>query len=101
MSTNDDDIRTVLADAWREFLDVDQVSDDDNFLDIGGNSLAAMRVANRLRDKCGVEVTLSDVLGDQTFAVLVAIVEQSRRRRSESSERGAATTFQSPDSPAR
>ncbi|MBC3840497.1 acyl carrier protein [Streptacidiphilus sp. 4-A2] len=46
----------VVADTMREVLDRPQVGPEDNFFRIGGNSLAALRVAMRLSRETGTRV---------------------------------------------
>ena len=38
-------VETVLAGMWQDLLDVSRTSADDNFFDLGGNSLTATRLA--------------------------------------------------------
>lgn len=46
----------LLAGIWSEVLGVAPVSANDNFFDLGGNSLLAVRVVHRLREERGVKV---------------------------------------------
>jgi acyl carrier protein len=57
----------MLRALWCEVLRLPQVAPTDNFLDLGGNSLAAMRIASRVKDALGVDVPMSVVLGDGTL----------------------------------
>jgi hypothetical protein len=43
-----DDTEAVLAELWRELLEVDSVKPDDRLLELGGNSLIATMIANRI-----------------------------------------------------
>lgn len=43
------DIECAIADVWREFLGVDDVSITDNFYELGGHSLLAVQMVARLR----------------------------------------------------
>lgn len=47
---------------WSELLDVGPVGVNENFFDLGGQSLAAVRVATRLRETFGVDVSVADDL---------------------------------------
>ncbi len=51
-----DEIR--LARIWSEVLGVDLVGLDDNFLEIGGHSLLAIRLLGRIREAFGVELPM-------------------------------------------
>jgi len=53
----------VLA-MWRDALAFDDVTLDDNFLDLGGDSIAATRCLNLIRDAFDVEIGV-----DQLFLV--------------------------------
>ncbi|GLZ39703.1 non-ribosomal peptide synthetase [Actinokineospora sp. NBRC 105648] len=51
----------VSREIWREVLGVPRVAAGDGFLDLGGNSISAVQVATRLRQR-GVPVEPADVL---------------------------------------
>ncbi|MGC4891719.1 amino acid adenylation domain-containing protein [Micromonospora sp. DT227] len=57
-----------LREAWRVTLGVDAVHDDDNFLALGGHSLTALRVAVRVREMAGLEVSPAGCLRAGSFA---------------------------------
>ncbi|MEU4034714.1 condensation domain-containing protein [Streptomyces collinus] len=57
-----------VARIWAEVLEVDAVGVHDNFFDLGGQSLTAVRLAARLRDTFAVELALSDLYADFTVA---------------------------------
>lgn len=59
-----------LAAVWAEVLDVGAVSRADNFFEIGGDSLAANRIAAQLREEFGVELDAIAVLEAPTVAEL-------------------------------
>jgi amino acid adenylation domain-containing protein len=46
-----------VAEVWREVLGTDGIGPDDNFFDLGGNSLLLIRVAGRLKERLGSTVT--------------------------------------------
>ncbi|MDY7105944.1 MAG: amino acid adenylation domain-containing protein [Actinomycetota bacterium] len=48
----------AVAGLWREVLDVATVGPDDDFFDLGGDSLVAIRVFARIRRRFGVELPL-------------------------------------------
>lgn len=65
----------VVADIWRELLGVDRISVYDNFLDVGGHSLLAMRVVARIAKKTGARITQSS-LNLQTLEQIAADLER-------------------------
>jgi acyl carrier protein len=68
------EVEELLVTLWQEQLKVDQVAPDDNFLDLGGHSLAAMKIAARLQESLATEIPVSVVLSDLTFRQLVDAV---------------------------
>jgi acyl carrier protein len=46
----------IIAKTWQEVLGIDRVSLHDNFFDVGGHSLLAMRVIVRTEKKLGVRL---------------------------------------------
>ncbi|NGY62591.1 amino acid adenylation domain-containing protein [Lentzea sp. NEAU-D13] len=67
---------TVIADVWREVLDVEVIGRDDDFFALGGHSLAASRVVARLRDRCGVTLPMRTLFEATTPAELAAVVDR-------------------------
>lgn len=60
----------ALAAAWCEVLGLVSVGVHDDFLALGGHSLLAMRLAARLRETLGCELSAADVLEARTIAQL-------------------------------
>ena len=46
----------ILAGIWQDLLGVEQVASTDNFFDLGGDSLLAMRVQHLLKQKTGIDL---------------------------------------------
>ena len=76
----DDDTERLVAEIWTNELGRSP-GRDENFFDIGGNSLLAMRVISRLRDTFDVEVAFTGLLDDPTVAGLGKLVETLRWAR--------------------
>ncbi|AKJ30943.1 malonyl CoA-acyl carrier protein transacylase [Caldimonas brevitalea] len=74
-ATDPKDVRGVIRDIWRQVLGVDQVGLDDNFFDLGGNSLWALQIVSRVNSAFGCELHLSELLHAATVNDLSALVE--------------------------
>ncbi|MER7416461.1 condensation domain-containing protein [Micromonospora peucetia] len=64
----------ILAEVWREVLGVDRVGVRDNFFDLGGDSIAGLRVKGRAAGQ-GIDLQPRDVFTYQTVAELAAYVD--------------------------
>ncbi|RKG75429.1 amino acid adenylation domain-containing protein, partial [Corallococcus exercitus] len=69
------DVEVRIATLWRERLGVDFVGRDDNFLELGGNSLMAAQLLNQLRDTFHVQVPLAALFEAPTVAGLASRIE--------------------------
>jgi hypothetical protein len=56
------EIERSLAAIWKELLDVDRVSVNDNFFDLGGHSLLSVRAIARIEKKHGVRLGIRDLM---------------------------------------
>ena len=67
-----DDVERTVADVWREFLGFETIGAQDNFFDLGGHSLVATQIVNRLRDTFGVRLSLEAMFEAPTIAGVAA-----------------------------
>ena len=66
-----------LLDIWREVLDCDNCSLDQDFMDLGGDSLAAVMCISRVRRLFDCEFTIEDLFsGSATIRLLAAQIDQ-------------------------
>ncbi|WP_199442871.1 non-ribosomal peptide synthetase [Umezawaea beigongshangensis] len=66
------DAERALARIWSELLDVPEVGVEDNFFDLGGDSILGLRVVARARD-AGLLLTAKQTFLRQTVAELAAV----------------------------
>ncbi|MBK9250346.1 MAG: amino acid adenylation domain-containing protein [Proteobacteria bacterium] len=65
----------TIAAIWRELLGIDVVRPQDDFFDIGGHSLTAMRVMTQLQSRAGVNLPASAIFQHGTLSALAQTVE--------------------------
>jgi len=64
------EVEKKLTQIWSEVLELDLVGVDDDFFDLGGDSLLAGRIVTRINRDFGTEMTVADFFGLATVAKL-------------------------------
>ena len=67
--------QTAVAEIWRELLEIDPIGVNDNYFDLGGNSLSAIQMTSRLTEVFGVEIGVPHIFNAPTVAELAAILD--------------------------
>ena len=62
---------------WTRILDEKEVGIDDDFFQLGGDSLAAVHLVNSINREMSVEVSMQDVFMAPTIRSLVERIEKS------------------------
>jgi len=75
--TSPDDLFPVLSRIWRQVLELPEIGVDDDFHDLGGDSLQALVIARRLGEE-GFEVMPSAVLRRPTVRRLAEAIVDPR-----------------------
>lgn len=65
----------ALAAMWRQLLNVPTVGANDDFFDLGGQSLVAIQAVSRIRDAFGVNVSLRHLFERPTVAGLAELID--------------------------
>ena len=67
-------MQQAVAEVWQDVLGVTNVGLDDDFMDLGGHSLMAVRVATRLQRRFGGDLKLAALLDARTVRALAAVM---------------------------
>ncbi|MFE6921332.1 amino acid adenylation domain-containing protein [Nocardia sp. NPDC057663] len=70
------DTERTLAGIWQDVLGVDQLGLDDDFFDLGGHSLSAIRLMSRTNEEFGVELELYTLFTERTLRGMAARIRQ-------------------------
>ena len=68
-------LQETLCGLFSALLDVPSVGIDDSFFELGGQSLQAMRLCNRIGATVGVGVSMSTLFDSPTVAQLAAYID--------------------------
>jgi acyl carrier protein len=69
-----DDLECVLAGFFAEVLRAERVGVDDNFFDLGGDSLLATQVVSRLREMFRTEISIPQLFRAGNVGLLAEVV---------------------------
>jgi len=70
-----------LAGYWGELLGLQEIGREDHFISLGGNSLLATMLANRLEEDMGIRPTMGELFN--TLGEVAALCEQLAQEQSE------------------
>jgi amino acid adenylation domain-containing protein len=69
----------ALAEIWAALLGLSGLSSNDSFFELGGHSLLATRLASRVRERWGIELSLLAVFESPVLAELAARIDRELR----------------------
>ena len=75
-----------IAAVWQDLLGIQPVGVHDNFFDLGGNSLMAIRVIARLKSELGVDVSEVSIFEGPTVATLARLLAPEPEEEGETYE---------------
>ena len=68
------EIEQAIATIWQDVLGIESVGVDDNFYELGGDSLLATQIINRIRTEFEIDVAYQELLDARTIAGLARTV---------------------------
>ena len=69
----------ALLALWRDLLEIDRIGVNDDFFQLGGESLLAARLVRRVRDEMQADLPMSALFDAPTVAELAELVGRTRR----------------------
>ncbi|MGX1887241.1 non-ribosomal peptide synthetase [Streptomyces sp. NPDC055287] len=89
---NDSPLLKQLAELWAELLEVPSVDPDASFFALGGNSLLALRMVNRVHTEFGADLPLGRVFEAPTVREFAACIGEDATERADCAVRLAGAT---------
>jgi amino acid adenylation domain-containing protein len=74
-------METEIGRIWADILCLDRIGIHDNFIDLGGHSLAATRVVSRVLKKFHLEISLQCLFQSPTVAEMAAVITESQAKK--------------------
>jgi amino acid adenylation domain-containing protein len=75
-------VEEVLAGIWAEILELPQISINDNFFEVGGDSILSIRIVAKA-NQAGLQLTPKQMFEYQTIAELAAVVQVNKEKQLE------------------
>ncbi|MCP4178736.1 MAG: amino acid adenylation domain-containing protein, partial [bacterium] len=69
------EIEEKLVEIWQEVLNVERISILDEFFDLGGHSLKAVKIITRISKELEIEVSIKEIFVNQTIESLSEIIQ--------------------------
>ncbi|MEP0264572.1 amino acid adenylation domain-containing protein, partial [Dokdonia sp.] len=76
MSTSKEE--QVLYDLWKEVLNLDDFGVDENFYQIGGDSIRAIRLISKINNKLNLQLKVKDLFNNATVELLAAVLQDKK-----------------------
>ncbi|MEV4245063.1 SDR family NAD(P)-dependent oxidoreductase [Streptosporangium canum] len=92
-ATPRNELEATIARVWSDGLGVSRVGIDDDFFELGGNSLIAVQLIASLRKAVGVKLPMRSLFESPTVAELALVVERLRAADGEAEQSRPATTI--------
>jgi len=77
--SEDRSIVDELTAIWQEFLGIENIKKDDDFFELGGNSLVAVQLFDELKYKLGIQLPLSTLFEAPTIEQIAKLIEPSEQ----------------------
>ena len=71
------EIEELLEGTWKEVLMVEKIGVHDNFIELGGHSLAAIRVTSRINEELQMEIPLNKIFNLPTIETYAKYIEET------------------------
>jgi acyl carrier protein len=69
-------VEEILAGIWQRLLGVERVDRQENFFELGGDSLTAMRLPTKIADAFAIHFQVQAVLRNSTFSDMAKFIER-------------------------
>jgi amino acid adenylation domain-containing protein len=66
----------IILKIWKGLFGIDEINPDDNFFDIGGHSLLALQILNRIKEELHQNISLKTFLDNPTINGLCSIIDK-------------------------
>jgi acyl carrier protein len=80
--------KALLAGLWREIIGVQDIFDESDFFQLGGDSLQMMTLLFRIHEGTGIELSPGDVFNNPTLILLATFLATEQMRTEATASEG-------------
>jgi polyketide synthase PksJ len=73
----------LIASIWSDAMGIEQIGINDNYFDLGGDSLLITEIHSKFLDKTGVEISVANMLQYNTVAAISAFIDEKGNNNEE------------------
>jgi len=78
------EVEQKVVEVWQELFGIEQIGEQDDFFELGGDSLLAIRLISHLREMFQVDLPLLDVLESPTASHMAFAISEAQNRKAAS-----------------
>ena len=72
-------IENIIKEIWEEILGLKNVEKSDNYFKVGGNSLSAIHLVDRMKNEFDVEISIKDIFDYPTVGKLAKLIDSKNK----------------------
>ena len=81
LSSNiDADIQGQIEEIWKSILNIDHVEANQNFFELGGDSMKAIMIVAKIEEIIGIEVNFKEIFENPTFGELLSNIKSGNNK---------------------
>ena len=65
-----------ILEIWKKYLHTDAISIEDDFFEVGGDSMMAIKIRSDLKNTFGADLSIADMMDSQTIEDLAEVIEE-------------------------
>lgn len=83
-----------LVSLWKDFFEVEKISIDDNFFDLGGHSLTATKLVSRIQEEFSIKLSINKIFEHATVEEQAELIESIQLINQMPKEEGLENEFE-------
>ena len=74
VTKSNDNTEEILVDMWKNILNINDIGTNEDFFEIGGDSLSAIRLLSNIKNTFNIDISISDIFNNSTIKNLSTFI---------------------------